>query len=239
MIGLSPDELRSLILSVGTHRNDRPLSPVEVSSLLHKALEAGATRGEFKEELQVGATAIARFLRLRDLTPELQHIADWGGGSSSGIAFSTLSEIAKLPKRDQEIAARAVLEHGLTWNEVLQVVQVAQRSDKVIEDVVEDILQLRPQIERRHVFIGAITSDTLRERLPELTQNQRDQLLRRAITRLAPGLERRVDGKLGLQKFTLVGQVNPAAVLGRSADQFQTDLNQSLEHEAGKNDLPG
>lgn len=237
MVGLSGDELRSLILSVGTHRNERPLSPMEVSRLLQKALRAGATRSDLRNELQVGATAVARFLRLQQLTPELQHIADWGGSSQSGIAFSALSEIAKLPGPDQPIVGRAVLEHRLTWNEVVQVVQIAERSNLPIEDVIEKVLRRRPEIERRHVFIGAITDPKLSSRLATLSQAERDQLLRRSIARIAPGLEGHVQGKLGPQKFTIVGTVDPAAITNRSADEFEADLNRNLESEI-HNELP-
>ena len=41
MRGLSPYEVRQLILSVGTRKSERPLSPVEVAKLMQKALEAG------------------------------------------------------------------------------------------------------------------------------------------------------------------------------------------------------
>lgn len=231
MRGLSQGELRNLILSVGTHRNERPLTPPEVGELLHNALASGATRGELKGELQIGSTAIARFLRLRDLTADVRHLADWGGSSKSGIAFSTLAEIARLPQHDQEQVAKAVLEHDLTWNEVLQIVQVAQRTEKPIREVVEGIMKLRTQVERRHVFIGAVEAPDLQARLTQLSQVQRDQVFRRALDQLSGRLPQPLDGRLGPQRFTIVGPFNPAAVLNVSADQFQSQLNEILRSE--------
>ena len=42
--GLSQPELQSLILSVGTHRGHRRLSPMEVAMLLRQAVESGTSR---------------------------------------------------------------------------------------------------------------------------------------------------------------------------------------------------
>ena len=54
MKGIADLEYQGLLRSVGTHRNTRPLSPVEVAELLGKAVAAGATRSECAQALGIG-----------------------------------------------------------------------------------------------------------------------------------------------------------------------------------------
>ena len=62
MKGLSPYEIRQLILSVGTRKSVRPLSPVEVGILIQKALDAGEKREEIADRLHLdGSTVIGTF----------------------------------------------------------------------------------------------------------------------------------------------------------------------------------
>ena len=51
MKGIADLEYQGLLRSVGTHRNTRPFSPVEVAELLGKAVAAGATRSSAPRRL--------------------------------------------------------------------------------------------------------------------------------------------------------------------------------------------
>ena len=64
MIGISPEDKRDLILSVGIHKTERPLSPIEVAELLEKLISSGTTKKEISKEILLDSTMISRFLRL-------------------------------------------------------------------------------------------------------------------------------------------------------------------------------
>ena len=79
MIGITAEEQRDLILSVGIHKQERTLSPIEVAQLLDKAIKAGTNIKELSGEILLDTTMITRFLRLLDISPNLQHLVGWGG----------------------------------------------------------------------------------------------------------------------------------------------------------------
>ena len=92
--GLSTDEERDLILSVGTHRPGRMLTPVEVAELLQRALDAGASSESIaKRCLLEGTTTISRFLRLLDLEEASKHLVVFGSKKGS-LGFTTAMEVA-------------------------------------------------------------------------------------------------------------------------------------------------
>src|ERR1043166_6570687 len=108
--GLSDEQCRHLLISVGTHRRDRALSPLEVAELLEKALGAGATRRQIRSVLQLGSTEVSTFLRLLELDPGIRHLAGWSGKAKSTIPFSSLAHLAGLSRSDQTAAAEAILQ---------------------------------------------------------------------------------------------------------------------------------
>ena len=228
MRGLTAEEHKALLRSVGTHRADRPLSPLEVGRLIGKAIQAGSTRSECAEALQVGSTQVATFLKLLDLADNIQHLADWGNSTSASISFSALAEFARLRKSDQIEAARAVLQYQLTWKEVVQITQMVDRSAKPMRECVDDVLKLRPQVEKRHLFVGAIVSEKLRDILSSLTQQERDRLFQAAIAAL--GLEApSVSGRLGDGNFTILSSANLTQLLGLNPDELERAVNDALE----------
>lgn len=228
MRGITPDEQKLLLRSVGTHRGERALSPVEVGRLLKKAVTAGATRKECADGARLGQTQVSTFLKLTELAPEIQHLADWGGSNSASVSFSSLAELARLPRNDQKEAAAAILRHKLTWKEVIQLVQMADRSGKLISQCIEDVLKLRPQVETRHLFVGSITSEVLRERLKTMTQIERDKLFDRAL-RDTLGLSISVSGRLGIDTLTILSPEDLSKVLQLKPDEIETSVNDALE----------
>ena len=228
MIGLTRQEYRDLTLSVGTHRGDRRLSPLEVARLLDKALGAGTSRRECAAALGVGTSQIGTFLKLLVLASDIQHFADWRGTKSASIPFSTLAELARLSPQDQVPAARSVLRHNLTWKEVVQLAQIADRSGKGIEECIADVLKLRPQIETHYLFVGAIISDSLRHDLGTLSQRDRDRLIAQTFFRLT-GPDYGVRGRLGAEEFTVLSQHDLPRLLNVEPDELEEIVNDALE----------
>lgn len=228
MRGLSTEEYKALLRSVGTHRGDRPLSPLEVACLLKKSMAAGSTRQECAKDLQLGSTQVATFLKLLDLAPEIQHLADWRGSTSASISFSALAELARLCRPDQIEAANGILLHRLTWKEVVQLVQLADRSAKPMSQCIDQVLKLRPQVEIRHLFIGAITSGGAKRHVESLSQRKRDQLFAHALEELL-GAKDIVSGRLGTNNFTILSDQDLPKLLNLNPDELEEALNEVLE----------
>ena len=174
MRGISAEELRDLILSVGTHKQERILSPVEVAQLLETEINAGATIQEISKEILLNPTMTTRLHRLLNLAPEIQHLVGWEGKPK--ISPSTASEIARLKiLKEQEFLANAALENRLSKKEVIQIIEVRNKFNKPIGECVEEIIEMRPRIIRRYLFIGAIYSLELQNKLSKMSQKERDE----------------------------------------------------------------
>jgi hypothetical protein len=175
--GLSPIEERNLILSVGTHRTGRPLSPVEAGQLLNRAKSSGASVSDLAVACHLeGGTWIGRFIRLGELSPTLHHLVDWGS-SKTTLSMTQAQEIARLPRHeDQETLGRRAIEDRMSSHEVRQVVQLLQRSTRSAEEAIDSVVQLRPQVTRQFVYLATVTDEAVRRKLAELTQAERNQL---------------------------------------------------------------
>lgn len=229
--GMTTDTLRNVILSVGTHRSDRRLSPIEVASAIDASLAAGTTSEQLAQALRFEDTSmLSRFRRLLQLAPNIQHLVEWGSGPST-ISLTTASEIARLPSQSahQEIV-KAALEYSLRSGEVRQIVQIIRRSGKPADEAIQTVLRLRPQVETRHLFVGAVVLDPVHEAVSRMDQRQRDELLERALHRHAPDLPQWT-GRLGTDRFTLVGDANFAKALTQLPDGFEQAVNHYLEAE--------
>ena len=204
LAGLSALELGRLRMSVGygTHKKGRPLSPIEVGSLLQRARAEGASLEECAKAIQLDGTGhIGRFSRILDLPDDIRHLIDWGSGKNF-IGFTSAVELAKLKDAgDQRAVAEAVLSSGLGSKEVRQVAQLRSRSGRDIKVCIHEVLDMRPKIEKRFVFVGSVASEHV-ETLEGLAQSVRDAILTSGIE--AIGL-RSATGRLGPRFFTLVG----------------------------------
>jgi hypothetical protein len=98
--------------------------------------------------------------------------------------------------------AVAALESDLTTAEVKSIVQTKLRSDRGIVECIDAITKLRSSTIRRHVIMGAITEDKIKEALSGKSQNMRDTLLATALTNLLPE-GHGVVGRLSSERFTL------------------------------------
>jgi len=227
MKGLSAENQRDLILTVGTHRQERLLSPLEAAKLLDASLKSGTTIEELSTEIILDSTMIHRFLRLLNLAPEIQHMVGWGG--KSRISFSTASEIARLMKSDeQKLLGESTLEHGLSKREVRQIIEDRNKFDKPIRECVEDILKMRPRVIRRYLFIGAIRSSELQNKLSRMSQQERDILLNRVLAQNLPDMPSRA-GSLGTTRFTIIGSEDLNKALNKLSTDFAVSINDYLE----------
>ncbi len=226
--GLNALELGRLRLSVGygTHKKGRPLSPVEVGTLLRKARSEGVSLDECASEIQLDGTGhIGRFLRILELPDDIQHLIDWGSGKEF-VGFTSAVELAKLKSaEDQHSLTQATISNGINSKEVRQVVQLRERSGRSIEECVKEVVGMRPRIEKRFVFVGTVDSQTSKV-LDGITQKKRDSILASGIEEI--GLQG-ATGRLGRQIFTLVGQENFDASLRKiGKDNIETRLRSHI-----------
>ena len=232
--GLNALELGRLRLSVGygTHKKGRPLSPAEVGQLLRQARDAGVTLKDCAKAIQLNGTGhIGRFIRILELPQDVLHLVDWGH-PGDGIAFSCAVEIANLESDDDKRAvAQSILVHGLDSKEVRQIAQLRKRSGRPVGECVEEIVSMRPTVEKRYVFIGAITDERLASALDRLTQRERDAILVSGIERLELSGG---SGRLGQRFFTLVGDERFDAAMERvGKDNVETMLLAQIGEATG------
>ena len=204
LAGLSALELGRLRMSVGygTNKKGRPLSPVEVGRLLQKAHDEGVSLEECAKAVQLdGVGHIGRFFRILDLPDDIRHLIDWGAGKNF-IGFTSAVELTKINDADGRRAmARAILSARLNSKEVRQAAQILARSGRNVEECIDEVLNMRPKIERRYIFVGTVLEETV-EDLGRITQANRDAILVSGIERM--GIQG-ATGRLGSRFFTLVG----------------------------------
>ncbi len=230
--GLTQSEYRDLILSIGTHKgkNGRKLSPNEISQLLTKAVEAGASRKDCAKELTVGSTIISAFLKLQKIDTDVRYQADWGRGGGKSIPFSTMSHIANLPYDKHHEAINKILEYSITEKEVRNVVQLFNRSKQSFDDCVKAIVELRPRIEKKYVFIGGITGNSTKKILLSKTQEERDTLIGRVMSKI----DRRfcdIHPRLGEKEFSIIADHEITKFFDGSLDDLEGLVNDGLSQE--------
>lgn len=203
--GLSALELGRLRMSVGYggHKKGRLLSPVEVGLLLCRAIDAGISLEKCAKEVKLDKTGIRRFQRLTGLPEDLRHLIVWGTNKDDGIGFSTAVELSKIKNPDEQRSiSTMVLANNLSSKETRYLIQLRERTGRTIDDCLLEILNLRPTIEKRYVFIGSVNDRGVQNVLAGLTQNKRDSILASGIIHLE---FQGATGRLGKQVFTLVG----------------------------------
>ena len=222
--GMSGLDMGRLRMSVGysTHKKGRPLSPIEVGLLFRKALDSGAELSDCADAVGLkGTSQVSRFVKVAALAPDIRHLVDWGR-SRETIGFTTAVELARVEGlEEQKAVAKAILEEGLTTDEVRQVAQILRRSRKPVGECLREIVAMRPTVERKVVFIGAVEDQAVRERLARLTQAQRNQALQLSLGQLDIPAD---SGRLGAELFTLIGDDSLDAAIAKRGKE-------SLEHQ--------
>lgn len=227
--GLTAEESKGLILSVGTHHGKRPLSPTEVAKLFRKALSHGASREECASFVRLkGQDMVSRFLRLLNLKPFVQHSTDWRQTGPT-ISFTSAWKIATLPNKEQEDACIAIMANQLTTKEVEQVIQLQQRSGRSFAECLAEVVGMRPSIVRVHVILGAITDDRVKEWLDKLSQVQRDGVFAQVLAEAYPAAKK-CSGRLGTEKFSIVTNEQGHALVCCD-NSFETLITQALKEK--------
>jgi len=147
-----------LLATLGTHRRDRPLSPLEAARKLDEELG----RGVRPEQYPVSSYTIRKFLSLLNLPKPLQKMLGWGGIKRGEIGLEAAYRISTLKeRRDQEKLAKETVERELSQKEVSKVVRYKRRlNEKPIEDCIDSVVEMRPK--KRHLFISQIKEDLLK-----------------------------------------------------------------------------
>ena len=229
MRGLSPEQRRGLLLSIGRRTGIRALSPKEVAEAFKDATDAGMSKAELASSLHLqGQDMVGRFLRLLNLSPDKRYLIGWGNTGTT-LSFSAATDIAGLSDRaDQDILIDAALEHGFTGSEVREAIQIQRRARKPLPEAITDVLNRRPRIVRRHVMAGLVSDQNVRSNLRTMTQQQRDTLFRQIIaTSLRNhGIE---SSRLGTDRFMLSG--GDRMKLEFQGRDFESQINDLLVNE--------
>lgn len=225
---LTPQERQGLLLSVGTHRGRRKLSPVEVATIFSKIIAAGGSLSDCARAARFeGTTMVARFLRLLKLPEPVRHLVDWGSVPGN-IGLSSGAELARLENAaDEEEVVRGVLTYRLSGSEVRQVVQLRKRSKRPVKDCLDEVVGMRPRIEKRYVYVGAVTDIALKDALDKLTQHERDALLAGAMKSVLPATKLAVT-RLAANRFTLVGGADFGDAIKQKNDSLEHEINDAL-----------
>ena len=228
MKGLLPHQISQLILSVGTHKSNRPLSPVEVAEYMQSALNAGEKRTDIAEKLYLeDSSIIGHFLRLLSLPSQVQQIVGWGSDPTT-ISFSGAAGIARLDSNIEQTAlAKAALENQLNKSEIIQAVQIRQRSGNTIENCIKAVLDQRPIVERRYVIIGELTSEGLKDKVKNLSQLERNNLLNSVLKHHVSDLTC-LGSKLGAEYFVLVGDEHFHSAIMELPQGFENAITEYL-----------
>ena len=87
---------------------------------------------------------------------------------------------------------------------------------------------MRPQVVRRYLFIGAIQSSELRNKLSKMSQRERDILFNNIIGINFPAVSN-WEGLLGTTRFTVIGNEDLEQALNKPETDFSLTINNYLE----------
>jgi hypothetical protein len=164
---LTQEERIDLIMSVGVHKKERRVSPIEVAELIIKS-EKEQSLAEIAQEIHLKSDGMLRkFKALKKLPQELQALVNWNAPDGF-LSFSTAFEITRLENLvDVEFISKAALENSLTKEEVQAIIQRAQRGNVSVQIALDEILKLRPIVERQYLFVGLVPKNYINEFEPD------------------------------------------------------------------------
>lgn len=231
MKGLNDADLYDLILSVKRGSGGtRKLEPITVGEKFQLALDAGESLQTISQAFHIGPDMVQRFVSIGRLSPETKTLISWGSSQNS-LSFSAAFEISRLPtNEEQDELARSALEYGFSKAELSQAIQRYRRSKKGLPDAIASILALRPEIERRHVIIGAILNEELAKRIDIMSPSERNNILENALQRLVPGAD--VSARLTSARFVLSASDADAGRIQRLSPTFEIAINKEISEIA-------
>ena len=157
-------------------------------------------------------------------------MVDWGA-SNVTVGFSSAVEIARLPDAEQVPAALSAIANHLTRTEAKELVQLRLRSGRPLDDCVREVVDMRPRVERINVFLCKLTEAAVSEQLSAIGQDQRDEMLTTILRRECPGLDSRLDVRLGEESFIIAGDDAAAEVLRTRFADLELELTALLSQE--------
>ena len=159
---LSSDERRDIILSIGTHKKNRRLSPIQVAQLLNHLYQIqGIPLNQIAQELQLkNSSILRRFLSLLSLPSELQPLVRWGT-SPGYLSFSVAAEISRAKDFDKiTLLAKDALENQRSKEEIRAILQCNLRGGGSLTECIETIDSTRLKVTHYYVFLGQIPTLT-------------------------------------------------------------------------------
>ena len=166
---LSSDERRDLILSVGTHKRKRRLSPIQIAQLVDRLCKIqGISLERIAIELSLkNSSSLRKFISLLSLPLELQPLIIWGA-SPGYLSFSVASEISKIRENDKIlILSKDAIENQRTSEEVRAIIQCNKRKGGSISQCIQQIEAIQGKVIQHYVFLGQILSMTNQDRSDE------------------------------------------------------------------------
>jgi hypothetical protein len=227
--GLTSDEAKNLLLSVGTHHVRRLLSPMEVATLFQKAIKKSASKELCAQFVHLnGSSMVSRFLKLLDLSPLVQLSTDWRQTGPT-ISFTSAWQLSCFSENEQEVACRYIMTNQLKTKEVEQVVQLRKRSGRNISECVNEVIGMRKTIIKVHLIIGAIIDVSVQERLSKYKQIERDNLFQSVISTIYPEAKK-LSGRLGINRFSIITDEEGSNIICSKQDSaFEHLLSQALD----------
>src|SRR5213082_1817037 len=111
--GLTPEESRDLIMSVGTHHGKRRISPIEAGLLIEKSLNAGCTVETCAQFLGFkDPSMVSWFVKLLKVNTSLHHLIGWGRAPAT-VSFIAATELGTLNEDEQTEAFDMVISNQL------------------------------------------------------------------------------------------------------------------------------
>jgi hypothetical protein len=182
---------------------------------------------EMLARIGLGESTAKRFLRLRELEATVAEKVGFGREAGS-ISFSVAAELPRLRNGgERERVARACVENGLSKDEVRQIVQILSRSTRQADDVIDEVIEMRPQVHTIHAFLGAVEDSATQSWLASKNQAQRDELF--ADVLLESGADADVSGRLNPTSFSIVMQGEQSAA---SLGALEVRVNAHLDRRA-------
>jgi len=184
------DEYAKLLSSIGTHKRERPLLPVEVAKRIKILKDECTSLNEVSERLSLDAKLIGQFLSLLNLPETVHGIIGWGHTDKFRLGFTKASIIAELEdSNDQDILAKAAQISAFKKQEIRDVISLKKRNaDKKIEECIESVLSFRPVIEKGYMMITNIKPNTIK-RLHSAIRGHSDKiedLIKQSMETLLP-----------------------------------------------------
>jgi len=158
---LSSDERRDIILSIGTHKKNRRLSPIQVAQLLNRLYQIlGISLNQIAQELELkDSSVLRRFLSLLSLPHELQPLVSWGT-LPGYLSFSVAAELSKAKDFDKiTLLAKDALENQRSKEELRAILQCHQRGGGNLTECIETIDSTRSKVTHHYVFLGQILTN--------------------------------------------------------------------------------